>query len=162
MLFVCTGNATRSVIGAALLRRAHPEWTIDSAGTFAIPGLPSSVRTLAALDAAGVSAPGHRSATLQPRQLDEADLVIAFELDHVRFIRRRHPDAAPRTATLRRLLAHDLLPWRPPESLAEEPLEPWMVTEDPAGGDIDVFTDCGRAIARDMAVLIPRLETWIP
>lgn len=159
---MCTGNATRSVIGAALLRQAHPEWHVDSAGTFAIPGLPSSVRTLAALQAAGVSAPGHRSATLQSGHVDDVDLVIAFELGHVHFIRRHHPEVADRTATLRRLVAHQVDPWQLPRGLAEESLESWMVTEDPAGGDIDDFTECGRDIARDMAMLIPRLETWTP
>lgn len=161
VLFVCTGNATRSVIGAALLRAAHPDWSIDSAGTFAIPGLPSSVRTLAALESVGVSAPGHRSTTLTGGHLDDVDLVIGFELDHVRYIRRRHPEAADRTATLRRLVAHEAHPWQPPPGLADEALEPWMTTEDPAGGDIDVFTDCARSIADDMALLIPRLTTWV-
>lgn len=161
MLFVCTGNATRSVIGAALLRRAHPDWSIDSAGTFAIPGLPSSVRTLAALESVGVSAPGHRSTTLTGGHLETADLVIGFELDHVRYIRRRHPQAADRTATLRRLIAHDVDPWHLPADLADESLQPWMVTEDPAGGDIEVFTDCARSIAADMESLIPRLDAWV-
>lgn len=162
MLFVCTGNATRSVIGASLLRRAYPDWSIDSAGTFAIPGLPSSVRTLAALESAGVSAPGHRSVTLRAEHLTDVDLVIGFELDHVRYIRRRHPEAADRTATLRRLVAHDADPWHLPADLATEPLEPWMTTEDPAGGDIEVFTDCARTIADDMDLLVPRLSMWRP
>lgn len=162
VLFVCTGNATRSVIGAALLRRAYPDWSVDSAGTFAIPGLPSSVRTLAALESVGVSAPGHRSVTLHAEHLDHVDLVIGFELDHVRYIRRRHPDAADRTATLRRLVAHDADPWRLPPDLADEALESWMTTEDPAGGDIEVFTDCARTIADDLDVLMPRLTTWTP
>lgn len=160
VLFVCTGNATRSVIGAALLREAYPDWSIDSAGTFAIPGLPSSVRTLAALESVGVAAPGHRSTTLHGDHVRDVDLIIGFELDHVRYIRRRHPDVADRTATLRRWVAHDVDPWSPPDGLADEPLEPWMTTEDPAGGDVDVFVDCARSIADDMAILIPRLRTW--
>jgi len=162
VLFVCTGNATRSVIGAALLRQVQPDWSIDSAGTFAIPGLPSSIRTLAALESVGVSAPGHRSTTLSRAHLEDIDLVIGFELDHVRYIRRRYPHAADRTATLRRLVAHDVDPWHLPRGLEEEPLESWMVTEDPAGGDIDVFTECARSIADDMALLMPRLLTWTP
>lgn len=162
MLFVCTGNATRSVIGAALLRRAQPTWTIDSAGTFAIPGLPSSVRTLAALESVGVSAPGHRSATLHSRHLTDVDLVIGFEVEHVHYIRRRFPHVADRTATLRRLASHEVDPWQLPHGLADEPVETWMVTEDPAGGDIDVFVECARSIADEMSVLIARLGTWAP
>jgi len=160
VLFVCTGNATRSVIGAALLNQEQPEWSIDSAGTFAIPGLPSSVRTLAALESVGVAAPGHRSATLSTHHVEAVDLVIGFELDHVRYIRRRFPQVADRTATLRRLAAHDVDPWSLPSGLDEESLEDWMVTEDPAGGDVDVFVDCAQSIAADMSALIPRLRTW--
>jgi protein-tyrosine-phosphatase len=160
VLFVCTGNATRSVIGAALLRQAQPAWSIDSAGTFAIPGLPSSVRTLAALESVGVAAPGHRSTTLGVRHVESVDLVIGFEIDHVRFMRRRYPQVADRTATLRRLAAHDVHPWSLPAGLGEESLEDWMVTEDPAGGDVDVFVDCAQSIAADMSALIPRLRTW--
>jgi protein-tyrosine-phosphatase len=162
VLFVCTGNATRSVIGAALLRRAHPSWAIDSAGTFAIPGLPSSVRTLTALEAVGVSAPGHRSTTLHADHVSDVDLVIGFEVEHVHYVRRRYPRVADRTATLRRLARHDVEPWNLPPGLANEQVEPWMVTEDPAGGDIDVFISCARTIADDMAVLIPRLSAWAP
>ena len=162
VLFVCTGNATRSVIGAALLRQAHPEWAITSAGTFAIPGLPSSHRTLAALQSVGVSVPGHRSSTLHADHLEDVDMVIAFEVDHVRFIRRRFPQAADRTATLRRLVAHDPKPWQLPPDLASERLETWMVTDDPAGGDVEDFVACARDIAADMEALIPRLRSWRP
>ena len=154
LLFVCTGNATRSVIAQALVRRDRPDWPTDSAGTWAIPGLPSSRRTLAALQAVGVSAPGHRSTTLTRDHVVDVDLVVAFEADHVRHVRHLAPDASDRIATLPRLLMPD---W-PGAHLAIEDPRTWPEVVDPAGGDVDDFIACARAIEGQMAELLPRLD----
>lgn len=153
LLFVCTGNATRSVIAASLVRQHRPEWTVASAGTWAIPGLPSSRRTLAALESVGVSAPGHRSTTLTREHLDEADLIIAFEVDHVRHIRRLDPAVAGRTGTLPRLVQGD---WPGVDLAAEDPIG-WPEVTDPAGGEVDDFIACAREIAGQVDVLIAQL-----
>ncbi|MFY9331725.1 MAG: hypothetical protein WAO41_08610 [Candidatus Nanopelagicales bacterium] len=163
ILYVCTGNATRSVIAASLTRRERPEWTVTSAGTFAIPGLPSSVRTLAALDAVNTSAPGHRSTTLNGELCDQADVVVAFERDHVQFIRRMFPAAAARTITLPRLVFYAQAqpaqtPWALPESLGDEPLATWDEIDDPAGGDIDTFVACAQAIEKSLLPILPILQ----
>lgn len=156
LLFVCTGNATRSVIAAALVRRDRPDWIVDSAGTWAIPGLPSSRRTLAALDSVGVSAPGHRSTTLTHDHVIDADLVIAFEADHVNHVRRMVPESAGHVATLPRLLLPD---WPGADLAAEDP-RGWAEVDDPAGGDVDDFVACALAIEAQLGRLLPRLDTW--
>lgn len=157
LLFVCTGNATRSVIAEALVRRARPDWPVYSAGTWAIPGLPSSRRTLAALASVDVTAPGHRSRTLNAEHLADADLVIAFERDHVAYIRARFPEAATYATTLPRLLRDDA--WPLPD-LAIDPVRDLPEVDDPAGGDVDDFVGCAQRIASDMALLLPRLDAW--
>jgi protein-tyrosine-phosphatase len=154
LLFVCTGNATRSVIGAALARRDRPSWQVDSAGTWAIPGLPSSRRTLAALESVGVSAPGHRSTTLTRDHLDHLDVVIAFERDHVRFIRHMAPEVADRTATLPRLLVDD---WPGADLARENPMD-WDEVDDPAGGDVDDFVRCASTIDTQVALLLSKID----
>ncbi len=154
LLFVCTGNATRSVIAAALVRRDRPDWQIDSAGTWAIPGLPSSRRTLAALESVGVSAPGHRSTTLTRDHLIDVDLVVGFESDHVTHVRRLAPESADRTATLPRLLLPD---WPGADLAAEDP-RTWIEVDDPAGGDVDDFIRCARDIDAQVAQLLARLD----
>ena len=156
LLFVCTGNATRSVIAAALVRRDRPDWEVESAGTWAIPGLPSSRRTLAALAAVGVSAPGHRSTTLTREHLVGVDLVVAFEADHVTHVRRLVPASAEHTATLPRLLLPD---W-PGVDLALEDPRGWPEVDDPAGGEVEDFIRCAQDIDAQITRLLPHLDAW--
>ena len=157
LLFVCTGNATRSVIAEALVRRDRPDWPVYSAGTWAIPGLPSSRRTLAALESIGVSAPGHRSRTLTAEHLQDIDLAIAFERDHVSYIRARFPESSSYATTLPRLLMNDA--WPLPD-LSLDAVRELPEVDDPAGGDIDDFVECAQRIAADMSVLLARLDAW--
>lgn len=159
LLFVCTGNATRSVIAEAIVRRERPEWPVYSAGTRAIPGLPSSRRTLAALASVDVSALGHRSRTLNAEHLSDADLVIAFERDHVSYIRARFPEASAYTTTLPRLLRDDSWPL---PNLAFDQIRDLPEVDDPAGGDVGDFIECARGIAYDLTTLLPRLDGWAP
>ena len=92
---------------------------IATAGTHTIDGQPMSGRTRAALRSIPALADGphgrHRSRQVHEPDLEAAALVVAMEADHVRYVRRRHPRAAGRTATLRRLVAA-LPPGRPPSA----------------------------------------------
>jgi protein-tyrosine-phosphatase len=159
ILFVCTGNAARSVMAGAMWPRLAPGWAVRTAGTHVIEGQPMSWRTHEAMARLGVSANGHRSHQLRAADLLGTDLVVAFELWHIQYIRRTHPEAAARTATLRRL-CRDL----PATSgslgdrvgalgLAEVRLEPWEEVDDPAGGDVELVAACAREILGLLTVL---------
>ncbi len=160
---LCTGNAARSVMAGAFLREHVPGIRVTTSGTHVIEGMPMSWRTRDAIASLGLPVPNHRSRQATAHELDTADLVIALAREHVLWMRRVHPTAAPRTATLKRL-ARDLPPadgsplW---ERLArmrlhEAQLEPWEDVLDPAGGDLDVFLACAQEIADLLHDVIPR------
>jgi protein-tyrosine phosphatase len=160
---LCTGNAARSVMAGAILRERVPGLRVTTSGTHVIEGMPMSWRTRDAIASLGLPVPEHRSRQATARELDTADLVVALAREHVAWMRRVHPAAAPRTATLKRL-ARDLAEGPAPlwERLAamrlhEVQLEPWEDVHDPAGGDLDVFLACAREIADLLHVVIPRL-----
>jgi len=161
---LCTGNAARSVMAGVLLAEHVTGLVVTTSGTHVIEGMPMSWRTADAIRSLGLEPPQHRSRQATVDELDRADLVIAAARDHVAWMRRVHPGAAPRTATLKRL-ARDLPDDERPfaervAALALETveLEPWEDVLDPAGGDVDVFVDTAAEIAEAIHALAPRLR----
>src|SRR3981189_3553350 len=103
VMTLCTGNAARSVMAGILL--AHLPVRLITAGTFVVEGQPMSRRTRDALASVGVETiPPHRSHQLTEPDVAGAALIIAMAGEHVAYVRRCHPDAAGRTATIRRLV----------------------------------------------------------
>lgn len=160
LLVVCTGNAARSVMAGFMLEYLSEATgaglRVVTAGTHVVEGQPISQRTRAAVAAidelAEVVTTRHRSRQLGRSELDRADLVIGMEADHVRFVRRQHPDAAHRTATLRRL-CRDLPPGPAPLAgrvaalgLADVALTDDEDVDDPAGHDQDVYDACAATL----------------
>ncbi len=157
LLVLCTGNAARSVMAGYMLenlneRRLGDPLRIVTAGTHTVDGQPMSLRTRTALsrvpELAEADFRRHRSKQVHGVDLVHADLVVAMEADHVRFVRRRFPDAAAKTATIRHL-CRSLAP-APPDlparveklDLAAAEVENVDDVLDPAGQEADVYAAC--------------------
>ncbi len=161
LVTLCTGNAARSVMAGALL--SDGPLPVVTAGTHVIEGQPMSRRTRAALEAVDRNADGHRSHQVTEADIDGSVLVVAMAAEHVAYIRRKHPDAARRTASIKRLV-RDLPAGPAPlvERLAalrldEVELGTWEDVEDPAGGEDADYISCAEELADLCVRLLPLL-----
>lgn len=167
---VCTGNAARSPMAAAMLRACDTDSRLDirSAGTLVLEGHPMSSRTRSALARHGLIDHSHRSRQFRASDAEAADLVVVMEPLHLHWMRRNLPAAASMTGSLCRLVRD--LP--PPESgpdavglaarvailgLGSLEPEPWEEVVDPAAGDQAVFDRCSNEILTLVRGLYPRL-----
>jgi protein-tyrosine-phosphatase len=91
ILFVCTGNAHRSPLAEALLKKLRPDLEVESAGLHvAIPISEEAAEYLAREDATRYLKKTPEN--LNNKQVNEYDLIVAMEQRHKDAIVIRHPE----------------------------------------------------------------------
>lgn len=122
-----------------------------------------SFRTRDALDSIHIVPPQHLSHQLEEADLEGATLVLAMADEHVQYVRRVHPGAAARTATIRRLCRDLGGPTGPLANrlaalqLATVELGAWENVADPAAGGMEDYLSCAAELERLVGDLLPRL-----
>ena len=93
VLFVCTGNACRSPLADALLRKLRPDIDVDSAGTYAYHKVVDLTRRYVEQEGASefLKAVPDR---LDSKNLCDYDLIVAMETEHEQAIIRQSPECA--------------------------------------------------------------------
>lgn len=163
ILTLCTGNAARSVMLGVFLEHlagySGSDLVVRTAGTLTISQQPAGMRVRDAIrsipELEHLTLGHHRSTQLDDELAGWADLIVAMERDHVRYVRRQHPEAAARTATIYRLLEGLDLEEAPLSQrvaalgLGEVAVEGDREVLDPAGHEAEVY----EAVARELWAL---------
>jgi protein-tyrosine-phosphatase len=110
ILFVCSGNISRSFLAERLLmheaqRLGAHDVRVASAGLFAYPGNPPDEKIVAYLSELGIAARGHGARQLAGQDVEAADLILVMERLHARMIEAQWPRTRPKVRHLGTFIA---------------------------------------------------------
>lgn len=105
ILFICSGNVSRSYLAKMLLRheaevRGLSDIYVSSAGLFAFPGNRSDPRMVEYLKNKGIASEPHEARQISKGDVDWADLVLVMEKGQKDMIEEMWPEAGGKVELL--------------------------------------------------------------
>lgn len=109
ILFVCSGNISRSFLAEMLFREEIAQRGLDgvfvkSAGVMAYPGNPPDPRMVEFLAENGIALEDHGSRQLARVEVDWADIILVMQKEHADMIKEQWPEAGKKVSLLGRYL----------------------------------------------------------
>jgi protein-tyrosine-phosphatase len=110
VLFVCSANQLRSPLAEALFkdlvrRKGHADaWRIGSAGVWALEGSPAALSAISAAAARGLNLSTHVARRLTRELIEQSDLVLVMEREHLEAIHEEWPALDDRVHLLSRMV----------------------------------------------------------
>lgn len=109
VLFVCTANICRSPVAEGILRdrlqkRGLQEWTVASAGTWALEVRGASRNSVLLMEEAGIDISNHQAKIVTPERLKQADLILTMELGHAEALQIEFPEHAHKVYLLTEMI----------------------------------------------------------
>jgi len=112
ILFVCTGNVSRSFLAEMLLKNEAKrlqlkDVIVSSAGVSAFNGMVADPEMVNYLSQIGVPSEKFASRPITKEDVDSADLILVMEKPHLRIIEDQWPDSKGKVELLGRYIAQD-------------------------------------------------------
>jgi protein-tyrosine-phosphatase len=112
ILFVCTGNVSRSFLAEMLLKNEVKQHhlkniEVSSAGVSAYPGIPADPEMVNYLSKIGVPYENHEARAITKDDVDQADLILVMEKAHFEIIKSEWPQIEHKMELLGKYIAPD-------------------------------------------------------